>query len=201
MTIAERGRNALKCTLMAAIVSSGSLAYAEAAGKSAAPKSTAGFAVPKEQPVQAELITEHASIQPGGETKVGVYFEIEEGWHIYYKDPGDAGLPTKVTWKAPPAVSFGPLTWPKAQQFLDPGNIKTFGYTDAVILYSPISFTPLVDLDRTHKEPDLLLRADVEWLACKEICVPGSATLTLSLPVRSAPAALSPHAQLFAQTN
>lgn len=158
-----------------------------------------GVVTPGEHPVTAALIAEHTSVPPDGHTRIGVLFEMGKGWHIYAEEPGDAGLPTKVTWNAPPAVSFGPLTWPKAQQFLDPGDIKTFGYSGAVTLYSKIAFVPLINPN--DKYPDLPIHADVEWLACKDLCVPGKAHLELTLPVSSKPQALSTYAQLFQQTD
>ena len=153
------------------------------------------FAVPTEQHVKAELVTEHASIQPNGSTRVGVLFELENGWHIYAKDPGDAGLPTTVVWKAPSAVSFGPLAWPPAKQFLDPGDIKTFGYSSSVLLSGRITYEPLLNPNNAYE--DLPIRAHVEWLACKEICVPGFADLQLMLPVSTNPPARSALATLF----
>ena len=159
-----------------------------------------GFATPKEHPVTAELITEHASIQPGGTMRIGVHFELEEGWHIYSKEPGDAGLPTKVAWKGPPAVSFGPLVYPLHQQFIDPGNIKTNGYSGSVVLSSSMTFNPLRQTDGGPYE-NLPLRAKAQWLACKEICIPGSAELDLSLPVSANPPAFSTRAGLFDHIN
>ena len=153
------------------------------------------FQMGAEQRVKAKLITEHNSIQPGGKTRVGVFFEMEQGWHIYAKDPGDAGLPTKVTWKAPPAVSFGPLIWPPAERFLDSGNIKTFGYRNSVLLSSHITYKPLLNPNNEYE--NLPIWAHVEWLACKEICLPGSADLEMSLPVTMESSTTSPHAKLF----
>ena len=158
-----------------------------------------GFAAPQEQPVTAELITEHASIQPGGQTRIGVHLEIEEGWHIYAKDPGDAGLPTKITWTSSPegVTSFGPIHWPPYKEFRDPGNIRTFGYSTAVVLSSSITLTPVI-----HRSFEtLLLHAHVQWLACKEICLPGKARLELSLQVSANSPVLSTHAELFDYTN
>ena len=149
------------------------------------------FPQPDEQPVQATLITEHASIQPGGTTRVGVLFELEEGWHIYGEQPGDAGLPTKIAWTPFPGAQFGPLQWPPAYEFVEAGDIRTFGYTGALVLSSGLRLV-------TRETPDVLpLGAMVEWLACKEICVPGSATLELSLPVRPEAPVASTHAELF----
>ena len=143
-------------------------------------------------PVTAEMISEHASIQPGGTTRVGVHFEIEEGWHIYANDPGDAGLPTEVTWSGPSDVSFGFLQYPTPEHFVDPGDIKTNGYSGATVLYSTLKFKTTAP--RLAAIP---ISAAVEWLACKEICLPGKARLELSLPVSTSSPVLSTHAQLF----
>jgi thiol:disulfide interchange protein DsbD len=149
------------------------------------------------EPVRAELITEHASIQPGGATRVGVHFEIEEGWHIYADPPGDAGLPTKVAWSAP-FGSFGPLQWPPPHEFLDPGNIRTSGYAGVLVLISRYAIPAVWTKSPPNPIP---LSAKVSWLACRDICIPGSARLELSLPISDQPPAFSTHAQMFEQTN
>ena len=151
------------------------------------------------QPVHVELITEHASIQPDGQTKIGAHFEIEAGWHIYAKHPGDAGLPTTIQWTGPSWVSFSPLHWPPPEQFLDPGDIKTYGYSVTAVLYSTLKCR-LGMIGGQYPVP-LPIQADVKWLACKEVCIPGSATLDLTLPVRSEAPAFSARAEWFEQTH
>ena len=151
-----------------------------------------GFAEPEGEPhpVTAELITEYASVRPGSATRIGIAFEVEEGWHIYAQNPGDAGLPTKVAWSGPKSTSFGPLHYPPHHQFVEPGDIRTNGYSGAVVLFSEL---------RAGKDAKgaLRLQAKVSWLACKEICLPGKADLTLSLPVSPAQPVFSTHAQFF----
>ena len=179
---------------LAFVLTAGASAWAS--GDQPARGQSRGFAQPEGlQPVKAELIAEHASVRPGGQTRVGVSFELEEGWHIYAKEPGDAGLPTKITWSGPKSVRFGPLQWPVPQQFDEPGSIRTFGYSGAVVLASRLS----VSSQAKAGEP-IQVAAKVEWLACKEICVPGSATLELTLPVSKAGPTLSTHAEFFDHT-
>lgn len=154
----------------------------------------AGFAAPKEQPVSAELVTEHASIPPGGKTRVGVLFKIQEGWHIYYKDPGDAGLATAIAWAPFPGAIFGELQWPEPSHFTDSGNIHTNGYAKQVVLSNQLTLV-------TRETPDAVsLHAKVKWLACHEICLPGSAELDASLPVNSSAQTPSPYARFFPST-
>ena len=167
-----------------------------AAGEKPAANQPEGFPAPEgPSAVSAELIAEHASVQPGGSTRIGVHFDLDEGWHIYAKESGDAGLPTQITWTVPFGVTAGPLEWPPHQEFVDPGEIRTFGYSGAVVLSSPLSLNPDSALEA------IPIHASVKWLACKELCVPGSAELDLSLPVSSEPQTPSAHTELFDHTS
>lgn len=148
------------------------------------------------QAVKAELIAEHASIQPGGNTRIGVSFDIEPGWHIYAQNPGDAGLPTTITWSAPSGTKFGPLRWPTPEQFIDPGEIRTFGYAGSVVLSSEMMISR-----RMLSGATVPVQAQVKWLACREICLPGFAQLALALPVSAVAPAVSTHAQFFELTD
>lgn len=150
-----------------------------------------GLAEPEHHPVTAVAIAEHASLQPGASTRVGILFTLEEGWHIYAKEPGDAGLPTKVAWSAPEGVILGPLEWPAHQTFTEAGDITTYGYTGAVVLASTLT----APMDAAEA---MTLQAKVTWLACKEICLPSSAALELTLPVRAEAPQASPDAARFA---
>ena len=164
-------------------------------GSACRAENTSPFAQPEEQPVTATLIAEHDSVQPGGSTRIGVLFTIEDGWHIYAQDPGDAGLPTTVTWSGSERLSFGPLQWPPSHEFHDPGDIRTFGYTGDLVLFSTMA-VPAEWPDRLAA--GIRVAADVRWLACKEVCIPGRADLDLILPLSPDPPALSTNAKLFA---
>lgn len=159
----------------------------------------------------ATLIAEHASIQPGGTTRVGVLFEIEDGWHIYADPPGDAGLPTRVAWgcgtKDPwlgvygcSNVTFGELQWPPPEEFVDPGDIRTRGYKDVIVPSSVLSASSRFTHTLDSADSKILVLARVEWLACKDICIPGKADLELVLPLSADPPAPSAHAPLFASS-
>jgi thiol:disulfide interchange protein DsbD len=121
-----------------------------------------------------------------------VRFDLKDAWHIYAADPGDAGLPTRVRWKLPEGIATGPLMWPTPRRFREPGNLVTFGYTGTVVVSSRITVEAELESGQT-----LPIRANVEWLACKELCIPGRAQLELALPVRPEPPAPSRHAGLL----
>jgi thiol:disulfide interchange protein DsbD len=153
------------------------------------PERFKGFAKPQQQPVKTDLIAEHEWVQPNGQTRIGVLFQMEPGWHIYAKEPGDAGLPTTITWEAPDGASIGPVDYPTPERLLDPGEIRTFGYQEEVVLSSRLSVTTAAET--------VPLRAYVKWLACKEICIPGETELQAAIPIRSDTPPATSEAPLF----
>ena len=153
------------------------------------------FSQSAQQPVNARLVAEHRTVPLSYvSTHIGVFFEIKDGWHIYAEIPGDAGLPTKVVWIVPDWVQLEPVEWPKAKTFVDPGDIRTFGYEKSLLIATrfAVGYAP----SSTHEVP---IRAKVTWLACKEICLPGSASLSLTIPMDGPQ--LSNDAHLFEQMN
>jgi thiol:disulfide interchange protein DsbD len=101
------------------------------------------------------------------------------GWHTYWKFSGDAGLPTELKWKLPPGWKIGDIQWPTPLKTIDPGDIETYGYENEVLLIQEI--TPPSKLDDSSAK----LSTEANWLVCEKICIPGSATLQLDLPVAS----------------
>ncbi len=134
------------------------------------------FATPvKTDQVTAELISEVKSIPPSGSFWAGIDLKIEDGWDIYWQNPGDSGIPTTVKWHVSDGLQAGEIKWPYPEK-IETASIVTFGYKNEVILLSQISASQVSKLNSS-------LAATVDWLACKEICVPGHAELTLVLPV------------------
>lgn len=125
---------------------------------------------------QAALISASDTIKPSAPLNVGLHLTLSPGWHTYTETPGDAGIPTTITWTLPEGFSASPIHWPPHETFKE-GTLTTYGYKDEVLL--PVTITPPASLapDATHT-----LTAKAEWLVCKEICIPEFATLTLTLP-------------------
>jgi thiol:disulfide interchange protein/DsbC/DsbD-like thiol-disulfide interchange protein len=131
------------------------------------------------QLVRAELLADTNAIVPAKPFTVGLLLRMAPGWHTYWKFSGDAGLPTELKWKLPPAWKIGEIQWPIPRKTIDPGDIETYGYENEVLLMQEI--TPPSNLDT----PSVKLAAEANWLVCEKICIPGSATLQLDLPVGS----------------
>jgi thiol:disulfide interchange protein/DsbC/DsbD-like thiol-disulfide interchange protein len=131
------------------------------------------------QLVRAELLADTNAIIPGKPFTVGLLLRMAPGWHTYWKFSGDAGLPTELKWKPLPDWKVGEIQWPIPLKTIDPGDIETYGYENEVLLMQEI--TPPLKLDTSSVQ----LAAEANWLVCERICIPGSATLQLDLPVAS----------------
>lgn len=151
-------------------------------------------AEPKNEPVESQLIVEENSIQPGHPFWVGVELKMADGWDTYWLNPGDSGFATQVNWHLPEGFTAGPLHWPYPEKFIN-DSLVAFGYTKTVVLLTEI--TPPKDLAGYQK---IDIGADVSWLACNDSCIPGKATLSLSLPVsKESPQKNSVTQPLFSQ--
>lgn len=128
--------------------------------------------------VKAELLAEQTAVQPGGKITLGVRLRMSDGWHIYWRNPGDSGLATTVKWTLPPGFKAGEPQWPYPKRFADKHS-TTFGYDDEAVLLTNVSVPA-----RIAAGP-ITLAANVEWLECKSICVPGEARLSVELPAHA----------------
>jgi len=129
------------------------------------------------QLVKAELLADTSTIVPGKPFTVGLLLRMAPGWHTYWKFSGDAGLPTELKWKLPPGWKIGDIQWPIPLKTIDPGDIQTYGYVDEVLLMQEVTPPPKIE------NSPIELGADASWLVCEKICIPGSATLQLELPI------------------
>src|SRR5512142_2756034 len=147
-----------------------------------------GAPLVKTEHVEAQLVTEQASAQPGKPILVGLKLRMAEHWHTYWKNPGESGLPTRVQWVLPAGWKAGPIQWPYPSQ-LPVGPLMNYGYEDDVVLLSEL--TPPADAKPGMAD----IRANAEWLVCKDICVPEKGELDLALPVSPAPPKADPRFQ------
>lgn len=125
--------------------------------------------------VDAALIAEPQSIRAGQPFWVGVRLRMAEHWHTYWRNPGDSGLATEISWALPPGFTAGPIVWPVPER-IPVAHLVNYGYEGEIVLLTQI--TPPAALPAG----DVPLRADVNWLVCQKECIPGEATVDLALP-------------------
>jgi len=128
--------------------------------------------------VSASLVPADASIHAGTPFTVALRLVHQPHWHSYWVNPG-TGLPTTLKWTLPQGWTAGGILWPAPALLTDTrGAAIGNGYDGDLLL--PVTLTPPADL---KPGTTVELRADAEWLMCQNECVPGSAKLTLGLPV------------------
>ncbi len=128
-------------------------------------------------PVKAQHLTaELVSLAPSGTLQVGLVLTLEKHWHVYWINAGDSGEPPKITWTLPDGITAGPMQFPIPSR-LPLGPLMDFGYEDEVAF--PVQLTAASSL----KPGPVHLDAIVNWLVCREVCIPGKAHLGLNLTV------------------
>jgi thiol:disulfide interchange protein DsbD len=127
--------------------------------------------------VKAELIAARDAVVAGQPLQVGVRLTHDDEWHTYWQVPGDSGLPTQINWSLPAAIVAGPIEWPHPHR-LPAGPLVNFGYEGDTLLLTTLQ------MPANLTGSAVTLNAKAEWLECKDVCIPGSADLKLTLPVR-----------------
>lgn len=149
--------------------------------------SAADAARVKTDQVEAELLV-HApdGIGTGKALAFGLLLKHRPHWHSYWKNPGDSGLPTRLSWELPKGVEVGEIEWPVPQR-LPIGPMVNYGYEGQVLLAVPAR----IAADYVAGAAEVVLQA--EWLVCKEVCIPESGRFSLKLPSQP----VLTHAALF----
>ena len=128
--------------------------------------------------LSVSLHAESEAPAPGRSTRLAVRFVPEPGWHGYWSNPGDSGLPPKANWTAPAGVKFGALRHP-APELLEVAGLASFVHSGTHVLVADMRLPS--DMEPGSKLP---VRVKLEWLACTDrLCVPEQAELSLDLEV------------------
>src|SRR5216683_2354504 len=135
-----------------------------------------GQTVVQAENVRAELLADVAAVKAGEPFWVGLRQTIRPKWHTYWKNPGESGLPTEITWTLPAGVKADPIVWPTPNLYNVEGVIN-YGYQDETVLL--VRITPPADLSGSS----LKLAAEANWLVCEDVCIPEDGKFELSLPI------------------
>jgi DsbC/DsbD-like thiol-disulfide interchange protein len=140
---------------------------------------------------QLELLAQSAAVA-GQTLRLGVHFQLEKGWHIYWVNPGDSGQPPVFQWQLPPGFSAGSIDWPRPDR-MQTSHLADYGYHDDVLLLTQVN-VPRNLTNNSRAEIGL----DAKWLICREVCIADHAHLHLVLPVSANAKEDANMAQLFA---
>lgn len=116
-----------------------------------------------------ELISENVSVPPGETIIAGFHLKMDEGWHVYWRNAGDAGLPPELSVSDDSGVqldSIGEWIWPIPHELpVVPGEIMDYGYDDEVVLAFPVTI-PETTTDT------ITLSGRLDYLICLDVCIP-----------------------------
>lgn len=135
-----------------------------------------------EKLVQVSLVAEREGIAPGAITTIAIRQVITPEWHTYWKNPGDTGLATSVKWDVPPGVMMGNLQFPTPSRHVT-GTLVNYGYSDTVMILVDVAAP--ADAKIGDK---MTISGKVNLLVCKDICIPETHNVSVSLPVTKIPA-------------
>lgn len=140
--------------------------------------------------VRAELIADVDAVAPGATFRLGARFDIDPEWHVYWLNPGDAGIPTEAKFQAPDGFALTPTRFPAPEYFGAGTPLAGYGYEKEVVLFTDVTAPAQV------ADPSITFKAETSWLVCRHTCIPGSANVELTLPVKTS-AGASKHAPLL----
>lgn len=129
---------------------------------------------------KVSLVSENNSLQPGKTALIGVLFDLEKGWHIYWVNPGDSGEPPKIEWQLPSGFQAKEIRWPTPVR-LGAGTVIDYGYEGRVLLPVPIQVPA-----NYHPAKPTTLSANIRYLICREVCIPAKAQASLAIPSANA---------------
>ena len=157
------------------------------------PTAAAGEAAPTNLHVRTYLLADVSHAAPGQEFSVGLRFDIDPTWHIYWRNPGETGLATKVTFSGPEGFELGELRYPAPKRFESLDGTVTYGYEELALLSAPV-----IAPDAAKPGDRISFKTKATWLACREACIQGSSENELKIEIASPSApAKQTHAELW----
>ena len=152
--------------------------------------------------IEVSLLSDKASVAPGSTINVGVLFKPDPQWHTYWLNPGDSGEAPTIKWQSNYDISFGDINWPMPIG-IPVAHLVNYGYEGENLLSVEVNIPDNLALTQNAQDSSnpnsIFIQADVSWLVCKEDCIPGWATLTLSIPLHTESTA-SAYESLFEET-
>jgi thiol:disulfide interchange protein len=136
--------------------------------------------------VKARLVSEVNMIGPGQVFWVALELDIRDGWHTYWRNPGDSGEPTKLKWQLPPGFTAGDIVWTTPHRF-EIAPLVNYGYAKHAMHL--VQITAPKDL---KAGTPVTLAAKASWLVCSDVCIPEGADLQLKMPAGAQAGGIDP---------
>jgi thiol:disulfide interchange protein DsbD len=125
---------------------------------------------------KATLYLSDSTAKPGSTVTAALHLKMDEGWHTYWKNPGDSGKATKIVWDLPPGVTVGEIHWPVPEK-LELDGLFTYVFNDEATLIIPLT------IGADAAAGTVAIKGKATWLECEKSCIPGSAKLEATLTI------------------
>ncbi len=135
---------------------------------------------------RVELIPSVTAVVPGQPFELGVKFTIQDHWHIYWSNPGDAGAPPTAKWNLPDGFTVSGFRFPIPERHETVGIVTNIHEGSPVLL---VTVTP----PATIEGKSVKLTADMRWLVCAENCIQEKQSTSVAIPVASSADASKPN--------
>lgn len=131
-------------------------------------------------PVMVTVEAVPAAAAPGESVTLVYRFALAANWHLYWAGRNDSGFPPLIDLELPDEWLAGGLQWPVPERHVSPGDILDHVYFEELVLIQKVGAP-----DNVQVGDEVVIKADIQWLACKDMCVPGRAGLSVRVPVKS----------------
>lgn len=132
------------------------------------------FALQNEPPCEVKLLTSSEVVQPESDYVYALEFSPKQGWHIYWKNPGDSGVAPTIKWDLPEGWTANELQFPSPTLF-EEGSMVTYGFSSKTVIVGSLK-VPKIDMSRP-----VTLNGVVSWMACQDTCLTGTTPVTMTL--------------------
>jgi thiol:disulfide interchange protein/DsbC/DsbD-like thiol-disulfide interchange protein len=129
---------------------------------------------------KATLYLSEAAVKPGSTVTAALHLQMDPNWHTYWKNPGESGKATKITWELPPGITAGEIQWPVPEKFeTKVGNDSVFTY----VFHKEVALLIPLTIAADAPAGAVAIKGKANWLECEVPCIPGSARVEAPLVI------------------
>jgi len=141
----------------------------------------------------ARIVVDSYSLEKSRSVPIGILIELEKDWHIYWRNPGDSGMPTSIDFEIPEGVSVSEIEWPVPKVFEYEG-LASYGYDGQILLIADLN------IPESFVSNSITVSAKIKSLICRDVCIPFNLTVSKEIKLTNAFSAEEEITKLFSQT-
>jgi len=141
----------------------------------------------------AKIVVDSYTLEKSRLVIIGILIELEKDWHIYWRNPGDSGMPTAIDFELPDGVSISEIEWPVPKVFEYEG-LASYGYDGQILLIAELN------VPDSFVSNSITVSAKIKSLICRDVCIPFNLTVSKEIKLTNAFSAEEEITKLFSQT-